>query len=53
MRLIREDASLSLSRKCALAGVSRSSLYHAPKPPDARRLELLPVQMEHPSKSPP
>ena len=39
--MIREDASLSLSRKCALAGVSRSSLYHAPKPPDARRLELL------------
>ena len=39
VKLIREDASLSLSRKCALAGVSRSSLYHAPKPPDARRLD--------------
>ena len=41
MRLIREDGTLSLSRKCELAGVSRSSLYYEPRPLDGRRLELL------------
>lgn len=30
VRLIREDGNLPLSRECALAGVSRSSLYYAP-----------------------
>lgn len=43
VRLIREDGTLSLSRKCALAGVSRSSLYYEPRPEDGRRLELLPL----------
>ena len=41
VRLIREDGTLSLSRKCELAGVSRSSLYYEPRPVDGRRLELL------------
>ncbi len=41
VRLIREDGTLSLSRKCALAGVSRSSLYYEPRPEDGHRLELL------------
>ncbi len=40
MRLIKEDGTLPLARKCALAGVSRSSLYYEPKPPDAERLRL-------------
>ncbi len=40
MRLIKEDATLPLARKCALADVSRSSLYYEPKPPDAERLRL-------------
>ncbi|MCY3690296.1 MAG: hypothetical protein OXG90_15125 [Gammaproteobacteria bacterium] len=40
MRLIREDGTLPLSRKCALAGVNRSSLYYVPRPPDAERLRL-------------
>ena len=40
MRLIREDDTLALTRKCELAGVSRSSLYYEPRPADARRLAL-------------
>ena len=40
MRLIRQDESLTLSRKCDLAGVSRSSLYYEPRPTDERRLAL-------------
>ena len=40
MRLIREDDTLSLSRKSELAGVSRSSLYYEPKPVDERTLML-------------
>ena len=40
MRLIREDGTLALSRKCELAGVSRSSLYYEPRPADGRRLAL-------------
>ena len=34
VRIIREDGTLSLSRKCDLAGVSRSSLYYEPRPLD-------------------
>ena len=41
VRLIREDGTLSLSRKCALVGVSRSSLHCEPRLEDGRRLELL------------
>ncbi len=40
MKLIKADASLPLSRKCALAGPGRSSLYYKPKPRDAERLRL-------------
>ena len=40
VRLIREDDTLSLSRKSELAGVSRSSLYYEPKPVDERTLML-------------
>ena len=40
MRLIREDGTLALSRKCGLAGVSRSSLHCEPRPADGRRLAL-------------
>ena len=38
--LIRADDTLSLARKCELAGVSRSSLYYEPRPADERRLAL-------------
>ena len=40
MRLIRDDDTLALARKCELAGVSRSSLYYKPRPADERRLAL-------------
>ena len=40
MSAIRTDRTLPLSRKCELAGVSRSSLYYEPRPADARRLLL-------------
>ena len=40
MRLIREDDTLALSRKCELAGVSRSSLYYEPRPAEEWRLSL-------------
>ena len=40
MKRIREDKTLPLSRKCALSGVSRSSLYYAPRPVSAERLRL-------------
>ena len=40
MRLVRTDDGLPLSRKCALAGVSRGSLYYEPRPVDARTLAL-------------
>ena len=40
MRLIREDDGLPVSRKCALAGVSRTSLYYEPRPVDGRTLAL-------------
>ncbi len=40
VRLIREDGTLPLARKCELAGVSRSSLYYGPRPADCRRLAL-------------
>ena len=40
MRTIRGDTSLPLTRKCDLAGVSRSSLYHRPAPVDGRILKL-------------
>ena len=43
MKGIRVDTCLPLTRKCELAGVSRSSLYHRPVPVDGRilRLQLL------------
>ena len=37
---MRTDDGLPLSRKCALAGVSRGSLYYEPRPVDARTLAL-------------
>ena len=40
VRLVRTDDGLPLSRKCALAGVSRGSLYYEPRPVDARTLAL-------------
>ena len=40
VRLIREDDGLPASRKCALAGVSRASLYYEPRPLDGRTLAL-------------
>ena len=40
MRLTREDDGLPVSRKCALAGVSRTSLYYEPRPVDGRTLAL-------------
>lgn len=40
MSLIKEDETVPLARKCALAGVSRSSLYYEPRSPDPRRLRL-------------
>ncbi len=40
MRLIREDESMTLSRKCQLTGVSRSSLYYEPKLADEQLLSL-------------
>ena len=40
MSQIREDDGVPLSRKCALAGVSRASLYYEPRPVDARTLAL-------------
>ena len=36
MRLIREDGTPPLSRKCELAGAGRSSLYYEPRPVDGR-----------------
>ena len=35
-----EDDGVPLSRKCALAGVSRASLYYEPRPADRRTLAL-------------
>ena len=40
MRLVRADDGVPLTRKCALAGVSRASLYYEPRPADARTLAL-------------
>ena len=40
MRLVRADDGVPLSRKCALAGLSRASLYYEPRPADARTLAL-------------
>ena len=40
MSLVRADDGVPLSRKCALAGVSRASLYYEPRPADARTLAL-------------
>ena len=40
MRLVRADDGVPLTRKCALAGVSRASLYYEPRPADACTLAL-------------
>ena len=40
VRLVRADDGVPLTRKCALAGVSRASLYYEPRPADARTLAL-------------
>ena len=37
---MREDDGVPLTRKCALAGLSRASLYYEPRPADARTLAL-------------
>ena len=37
---MRADDGVPLTRKCALAGVSRASLYYEPRPADARTLAL-------------
>ncbi len=39
--MIEPDGSLSLSRQCALLGVSRSSLYYRPKGKSAEELALM------------
>ena len=40
VRLVRADDGVPLTRKCALAGVSRASLYYEPRPADACTLAL-------------
>jgi putative transposase len=37
----RTDGRVSLVRQCRLVGISRSSLYYRPKPPDASTLDLM------------
>ena len=37
----RTDRRVSLVRQCRLVGISRSSLYYRPKPPDASTLDLM------------
>ena len=37
---MRADDGVPLTRKCALAGLSRASLYYEPRPADARTLAL-------------
>lgn len=37
----RTDGRVSLVRQCRLVGISRSSLYYCPKPPNASTLDLM------------
>ena len=50
--MVERDGPLSLSRQCALLGVSRSSLYHRPKGEGAENLALMrrmdELHMAHP-----
>ena len=39
--MIAPEAGLSVSRKCALPGVARSSFYCRPRPESAEELKLL------------
>ena len=40
VKYILDDGTLLLTRKCELAGISRTSLYYRPRPVDALTLEL-------------
>ena len=39
--MIAPEAGLSVSRQCALLGITRSSFYYRPRPASAAELELL------------